>query len=1070
MWILVSLLVGCGRPVSSELALEGRLLCDEGEDEILSLSGSALDPTVVDALAEEPRLSWPTLRLEPVSGLAEGSAPLSTRAVTVEIGGAHATWTGAGAVELRVDAALGLAPGSWDVVATRPDGEEVRVSPGLLVSGPPVITGLDPSELCHGALAELTLSGEGLLVVDGVAPTVTVGGLQATVISTVGCSPLAAPGEGEVCEGLVVSVDTSAASFGEAGLSVDNPDPAACSSEQPAVLTVSPPPEISAVSPDAVCRTGGEIVVSGEAFTADMVVTIDGEEVETTFVDENTLLATLGEAEEAGVVDVGVYAAGACEDTLPAALNIAPEPIVFALDPPSVWSGADMEVVAWVSDVIGEITQVWLTDASGAVVDVVWSWDAATPGQVTLTVPAGLEAGAYTLQVVQDERCPARASTPIEVLDETTIALQGADPAYAWTWTWTPVTLTTADPIPTGEVGFEETPRVYLVGEDGSSTRLLSVDLQDEQTLSAIVPDQVPVGTYDVLVVNPSGALGVLTAGLTITEQAPPTVRAVTPASVPHTGGTTLTVLGKDFRDPSVSLSCLEGGVESTLTPTVTDWDYNEITATLTPSGVSQAVCVVAVENADGAATRWSAISITNPSQNLFPWAAGSDLSVARRAPAAASGRTTAVDRYVYAIGGDSGDSSGALSSVEVASVGVYGTMGDWVTLGDALPEPRTLAAAITLGRFVYVLGGNDGASPVQSALRAVILDPLDVPRLEGVSVMTVDEGGLSPGTWTYRVSALYPTSDEANPGGESLPGDPVPITLPDVGLSFSPTLTWTEVEGASGYRIYRSLSADDATLGWVADVDGVSAYTDAGEVADGALTPLEEGALGAWAELAELSVPRESPCAAWGRDPETDPEIVYLYVAGGLDDEGEALDSVEVLAVTVVSDDLQTAGEWETLDVSLSKGRYRCGGFTADDSLHPSVPEGETWVYFAGGETSSRTTGAVDAGRVEIGGGLDDWQTVDSMSPARAGFGYASASDFLYVFGGSQGEASASGASGELGSDDLPEVDNWNSLGTSMSASRLLPGSAQESAVIFILGGVDESGVALSSTDVTNF
>jgi hypothetical protein len=155
---------------------------------------------------------------------------------------------------------------------------------------------------------------------------------------------------------------------------------------------------------------------------------------------------------------------------------------------------------------------------------------------------------------------------------------------------------------------------------------------------------------------------------------------------------------------------------------------------------------------------------------------------------------------------------------------------------------------------------------------------------------------------------------------------------------------------------------------------------------------------------------------------------------------------------------------------VELSRARSRCGGYTADSSLHPAVPEGETWVYFAGGETTSKTTGVVDAGRVEEGGELVNWQTVDSMSPARSGFGVASASDFLYAFGGTQGEASASGVSGELQGDDLPEVDNWNSLGISMSASRVLPGSAQESAVIFVVGGADESGDALSSTDVTNF
>lgn len=1069
MWILVALLTGCGRPDPGAVTLSASLVCDEGDPDVVTIQGDALDPVITGALTDTPELTYPTLRLEPVSGLAEGSAPLTDRDVAVAIDGEQATWIAAGQVELNVDATLGLTSGSWDLVVARPDGQEIRVHPGILIAGPPVVTGLDPAELCNGAVTELTLSGDGLLVVDDVAPTVSLGDVDATVESTLGCSPLAAPGEGQVCTGLTLSLDTSVLAFGDAALALTNPTPAACASQQPASLRVAVPPTILSVSPDAVCEAGGEITVLGQDFTEDMIVTVDGVALPTTFVDDGTLIATLDGGLDPGLADVGVDAGGACADTLPDALTVSPEPIVFALDPPSVWSGADMQVTAWVSDVIGTITEVWLQDASGDRMDVDWSWNPDKPGEVLFTAPAGLDAGDYTLEVVQDDTCPGQASATLAVVSDTTIPLDEADPAYAWTWTWTPVTLTTVDPIPAGGEGFLATPRVYLIGEDGSSTRLYSVDLHGAGELSAIVPDEVPVGVYDLLVVNPDGAVGVLSGGLTVTEQAPPTIRAVTPASIPHSGTTTISVQGKDFRDPSLSLSCLEAGVETTLTPTVTAWEYNLITATLAPSGIGQAVCVVTVTNADGTSGRWSAISITNPAQNLFPWSAGSDLNVARRAPAGAAGRTTSVDRYVYAIGGDDGDPADALDSIEVASVGVYGTVGDWSLLDDALPAPRTLAGAVTLGRFVYLMGGDDGTGPTSAVSRAMILDPLEVPRLSDVSVSTVESGGLGEGTWTWRISALYPDSDAVNPGGESLPGDPVPITLPDVGVGMVPTLSWEEVDGASGYRIYRSIAADDDTLGWVADVETAS-YADTGADADPSRQPLAEGALGAWASLPELSEARSSPCVAWGPDPRTDPEIVYLYVAGGLGTDDKPLDSVEILDVTVVSANLQEAGAWTTADVELTRARSRCGGYTADSSLHPAVPEGETWVYFAGGETTTKTTGVVDAGRVEEGGELTDWQTVDSMSPARSGFGAASASDFLYAFGGTQGEPSASGVSGELTSDDLPEIDNWNSLGISMSDSRVLPGSAQESAVIFVIGGADSSGDALSSTDVTNF
>ena len=51
------------------------------------------------------------------------------------------------------------------------------------------------------------------------------------------------------------------------------------------------------------------------------------------------------------------------------------------------------------------------------------------------------------------------------------------------------------------------------------------------------------------------------------------------------------------------------------------------------------------------------------------------------------------MSRWVYAIGGDDGDPTGALRSIEVAPVGVYGDLGDWQVHPRELPEARTLAA-----------------------------------------------------------------------------------------------------------------------------------------------------------------------------------------------------------------------------------------------------------------------------------------------------------------------------------------------------------------------------------------
>jgi hypothetical protein len=257
--------------------------------------------------------------------------------------------------------------------------------------------------------------------------------------------------------------------------------------------------------------------------------------------------------------------------------------------------------------------------------------------------------------------------------------------------------------------------------------------------------------------------------------------------------------------------------------------------------------------------------------------------------------------------------------------------------------------------------------------------------------------------------------------------------------------------------------------MAWVADVTDPS-FTDQGAPADASTAPLPLGALGEWAALDPLGTARSSPCVAIGHDPSPDPVIAYLYVAGGFDAAGAPLDTVERLDVTVEGDGAQTSGAWVTTATRLSEARGRCGGYTVDSTLHDVVGEGETWVVFAGGDTDRRTTGTIDAGYVQPGGDLDPWTQSDAMSPARAGFATASASDFLYAFGGQNGAPSTGGVQGELDGTSMPDVRNWNSLGTSLSEARFLPGSAQESAVIFVLGGQTDTSSASTTVDVTNY
>ena len=89
-------------------------------------------------------------------------------------------------------------------------------------------------------------------------------------------------------------------------------------------------------------------------------------------------------------------------------------------------------------------------------------------------------------------------------------------------------------------------------------------------------------------------------------------------------------------------------------------------------------MCVARVTNTDGVYAEFSAVGVTNASYNLPAPKPGPTLNVGRRALVSSAVQATSAARFVYAIGGDQGDVSSALSSVEFASVDLFGNMNPW--------------------------------------------------------------------------------------------------------------------------------------------------------------------------------------------------------------------------------------------------------------------------------------------------------------------------------------------------------------------------------------------------------
>jgi len=1056
----------CVSPVPAPAAVAPGLVCVLASTQV-QVSGDHLAPVAVDTLGEAPSLASATLTWIPSGGLTAGSEPRTDASVRQA-----PSWAPGGQLEATLGPGTALEPGTWDLAVSGPSGDTGSLASALTVLGRPTLGAVSPAGICLGeTLDAVRLSGSDLVVTAEGPPVVQVDGATVAGVTVDDCEPLAGPVSGQVCETLVVPLDGSVLPLGQVTLDVHQPGLGACATSSGVTLEVLEAPETRDVAPAAVCSAGAVLTLEGAGYRDGLTVSLGGVPLEEVQVlDTATVLATLASGSVPnGVQDLTVTLAEGCTHTLPEAVLVQPPPLVYAIEPPVLPAGAAVTLVARMADSSGEPIDAWLVDPDGTRVDAPWTWDVQAPDQVLVTLDGSEAEGSWTVGVALANGCEGDPGGSLEIVAQEALTLSAPDPGHAWAWDRTAISLLAPEPPPEGEPGFVDLPRAWIVGPDGAqgTTALQGLTWRSIGEVTAVVPSGMATGRYDLVVVNPTGEVGWRDRALTITPDAPPQVDSVQPASLASTGTNDLVLRGRDFRDPTVALLCRDGDARSTETVQVVDSEYGRIDAQLSSPSVSSAVCVVEVTNSDGTRARFAGVSIRNPAQNLFPWEAGSSLQEARRAPAGVAGRTTSVTRFVYALGGDDGSASSAMDSLELADIDAYGNLGAWVLVDGAMPGPLTLASAGRVGDFVYLVGGDDGGGPLDTVWRARILDPLDAPEPGSVKVSTTAGGVLSAGTWLYRVAALFDASDAVNPDGESLASDPVAVSLPwgDAAV----TLAWTAVEGASGYRVYRSDVADggSGSEAWLADVTDPE-IEDLGQASDPTLVPLAQGSLGAWAPQASLGTARSGACLGVARDPRPDPELVYLYVAGGSDG-SQLLDGIEVLDIQVVDDDEQRVGSWRTLDVVLSPPRQHCGVAVVDSSLHSVVDAETSWVYVLAGDDGTKAVGDSQAGLVLEGGDLGDWQDVKALSPARAGFAVASASDFLYAAGGQQGGPSETGVSAELEPDALPDVRNWNSLSTAFTVPRVLPGVAQESAIWLVLGGDTDAGPTVS-TDLTHY
>lgn len=962
-----------------------------------------------------------------------------------------------------------------------------------------VIDAVEPPRACFGTVpATLTLRGSGFLRVAGVTPAVLFDGSPVTVTSMGGCvDVLGAFARIERCDSVTIALPPPPGgtppgerlSAGSYDIEVDNPITTACTAF--AVFGVGNRPVLTSVAPSRVCEgRPTTFTLRGTDFVPTTDVLFDGiVPTMVTFVDDTELRATFAAGLSPGSYTVTVSNGASCSSSLAAAVTVLANPIVFFVDPEVIYNGIDIVATIYLSGLNGGDVMSVSIRPTGTVVPptlLTHRFDPTRPNQVQADVTRGLTPGAFDVLVVDAEGCRGVLPGGFSATGTLSVSLTGIEPPFGWTGSATGVSVTAGAP------GFQNGVRVYLspVG-GGFAMPLTAVGFLDSGEVTGVVPSGLVAGIYDVVVVNPDGSVGVLPGGFEVTVLPPPVIESISPGSIPNSSVETVVVRGAGFDVAvEVTLSCEDpGGVVTGPIPVAeTFFDSGHVDVDVTAGLAAGSVCIVRATNPDGSYGEFSALGITNPAENISAPTAATDMLVARRSPATTNGRATRTARFLYAIGGD--DAGGALASVEVAALGRFGDVQPWravprTPVGDPIPDTlapaRTRAEAVTLGRFVYLIGGSDGAIPTVTVHRAEVLRPSDAPDIIDV-FLEVEPVGVGVGLWYYRVSAVMAASDPDNPDGETLPSDPQPIRVPpSIPGLLHVNLTWSAVPGAASYRVYRSpvpgLAAGNEEL--LAVVPAASTtFEDIGGATTSEI-PRALGDLGTWAVMPALLIPREGLGVGLAAEPDPAGAGVpagvdrhYLYVLLGRSLAGALPLTYERLQVDVDGDGGHTvAGAWLP-DVAnpLSAGRWQAAGYTVDRVATTRIAsDTDTWIYGGAGANAavSALITNVDAALVLSGGALSTWSTVDSLT-GRAGYGYAAAANQLFAFGGRAAPAS-SVVSAEIcgiglscggGGPDPPDLRNWNAAGVSLVIPRYLMGSAVESGHIYLLGGETTGGV----------
>lgn len=983
-----------------------------------------------------------------------------------------------------------LLAGVHSFVVTNTVGCASSESVTSLIVAPPVLTSVAPAPVCtaQGAM-ELQVQGSGFLSIDGATPTLTLTPTNgpavtlATAPVTASCSTVGGRQESvRSCTQLTATAPRDSLPGDKAySAVVHNPLPASCDSTGPVTLDAKSPPVVDTVAPAFLCRSGGQVTLTGTGFRSGATVKVGTLPSTSVLVSEDGTNATAqfgGGLTANASYPVSLVAGDGCSSTAPAQLPVADAPTAFFADPPVIWNGATNKLRLYGSHVTPPLANASLQPAGGGPsVALTTEADPQHPSRVYVTIPAGTDPGTYDLLVSDASPCPARLTSGLKVVATSTLAGLSVAPATGFASTETTIAIRSSG-------AFQATPRVSLASPGGAATALSSVIFVNSSVLVAVVPAGFSTGPYDLIVVNPDGSMGALPAAFTVLAGPPPTITKLNPGAITFQTSQSFQVIGTNFQSgASVTLTCIDQSGAAFAGPTVAGTSCGAgtestcIAATVTVNTAGS--CLVSVTNPDGGQFHFSSLVVQNPAARLGTFRAVSSMTQGRRGLGLVTAQATPTLRFVYALGGDDGNATGAVGTVEAASLDLFGNLGPWFPLRE-MRSHRTLLGAIGVGRFVYAIGGSDGATgAIGSVERAAVLDPARAPTISDIDLTEGTGQGLTGGQYVYRVSAVMAASDAFNPSSEGLASNPFVAQVPSLSSRTLLTLTWNALPGvlacpstpptahaACGYRIYRSPSAGSAWGSEVLIAENVAATSlvDSGlapiQVSSASVFPVPLGTLGPWTTVSSLATERSGPAIATLTDV-NNPAVTIVYAMGGNDRYESVpnyLSSTEYMKITTAADGSQTFGAWQA-GPALDSARWQAGGYGMNVG-------GTNYLWVGPGRSNRGVTDAIEGSTVAASGLPGAINALNDPMDDRAGYATVGANGVLFALGGAGGQADRTVRQSRVATP--PEMNGWSNASASLVDKRLNSAAVLQGGFVFVCGGRTDTTQATRSCETS--